>query len=440
MLPTESLLISVPLFFASWWLIRRYVYGPLDPFLIALFTLSSSIGLMLYYLVTGAFHDTAVAAAFVAAHLAFLGGFVAGGRHGIVLPGGAGYELAPRFLPALLGTVICVQAVLVVYVARSFGLVILQSVPDIAKNFIFANGGGAFRRALPPLTLLTLAYSLTLRHERRIGRATMAAVLAVSAVLAISTGGKGALLMLFVAWAYQRIFVARHAGRPIAGRAVAVATVAVLVTLAGALGVLAIGIAHTTMVGREPVDVLRLSGNLLLNRFVAFGDIAMVYFPTGLYESFRHAPADYLNHVFADLLGMLRLGAYQPPLGADLVAQAAGSANEGGFGPNAQVYFVGAIYFGSLLGIVYSFLIGALVGLARRSVLISFRRTGADMIVFIVANALVYDLAVDFSYFLGRLYATAAVGLATGLIALVVFAFISRRPVLRRVVLGGGTP
>ncbi|MGI9091085.1 MAG: hypothetical protein ACR2GG_08280 [Gemmatimonadaceae bacterium] len=428
MLPLDSLYFTIPIFLVSAYVVRKVFLNAMDPLLLTLFTLCSSIGLMAYYYADGAFADVSIVVTFAAAHVAFLVGLLSGNK---VVPRrryDIHFTFAPDFVALSCGVFFAVTVLVFVIMAQTVGLTILQENPDTAKNLIYTGGAGVFKRFVPSLVMFTILYSFAAQHERRITALSTTLLAIVPLGIAFVSGGKGSVFVIYTVLVYQWAFLARNKGVRVRISRYLAAGAAIGVTLAAALYIYAVGLANEY--GLSGADVLTGARVLLLNRIVAYGDISMYYFTTGLPGVFVRSPASYVPDLLSDILGMLRLTPYRVPLGAELVTAVLGTSNEGGFGPNAQAYFVGVIYFGKLLGIVYSFGIGYLVASLRRIVQVRFSRTNFDMIAFVFANIMIVSIPVDFTFSLATTFTAflAFIGVtAVGYVAYV--AAVGRSPV-----------
>lgn len=402
MLPVDSLYFTVPIFLISAYAIRKVLVNVMDPLLVTLFTLCSSIGLMAYYYVEGAFADTSLVVTFVAAHVAFLAGLLWGNH---VAPRRRYYShftFRPDFVALSCGVFFVVTILVFLIMAQTVGLTILQVNPDAAKNVIYTGGGGIFKRFVPPLVMFTIIYLITAQYEHRLSAVSTTLLSIVPLGIAFVSGGKGAVFVIYMVLVYQWAFLARNKGVRVQISRYLTAGAAFGATLLAALFIYGVGIANEY--GLSGSDVLTGARVLLLNRIVAYGDISMYYFATGLSEVFVRSPVSYVADLLSDVLGMLRLAQYHAPLGAALVSEAIGTPNDSSFGPNAQAYFVGVIYFGKVLGVAYSFGIGYLVAALRRLAQVLFSRTNFDMIAYVFANIMIVNIPVDFTFSVATIF------------------------------------
>jgi hypothetical protein len=213
-----------------------------------------------------------------------------------------------------------------------------------------------------------------------------------------------------MAFVYGSVFLERNYNLKFTIQGKALASGFIVVTLLAALMLLSIGGIKS---GFPFSEVLSGSLSQIIDRIIGYGDISIYYFSTGLFKVFTKSPFDFPMYLADTLLGPLRVTDYLRPLGAELISQAFGIPNESNFGPNAQVYFVGVIFFGQVLGIFYTFLIGFLVSFLRKTVLLTFNKTSFDLMIFCIANILLVDFPVDLFYGLSNLYAALGVFLVT---------------------------
>jgi hypothetical protein len=401
--PIASLYFTLPIFVISLLFLRKAIWSIFDPFLITLFALSSAIGLMLYYYVDADFADGEPVVMFLLAHVAFLVGVNLANRTRSRISGRGHFHLRGGFLNVALLVSLLSTIFVFVLISRTAGINVLQDDPNTSRSFIY-QGWGVFPRILPVLITMSVAILFVSSHYRKRSVLMTLILLCIPLFVAFATAGRSSFLVVLLVVVYQRIFLAKNYGQAFTLKQRMSFGLMVAVALAAAVAFMMIGITRNSPL--LPVDeILSRSASQIVDRVIGYGDIAVWYFPTNLYQTFTKSPPDYLMHMLSDLLGLLRIVPYQQPLGAQLVSEATGLANEGNVGPNAQVYFVGAIYFGAFLGILYSFLIGCLIGFLRRVILLSFNKTNFDMLAFILANIVIYSLPVDFSYTLTLTYA-----------------------------------
>lgn len=120
------------------------------------------------------------------------------------------------------------------------------------------------------------------------------------------------------------------------------------------------------------IIVLATKGSLeqalfgLGTRFLYFGDVMLYYYD---YYSVKHFSSrgflDFINEDFSFILGFFRLGEYKKALGIELVDYRFQISGGLLFGPNVPYYVKGHIFFGAVGGIIYSFIVGGIVGSVR---------------------------------------------------------------------------
>jgi oligosaccharide repeat unit polymerase len=104
-------------------------------------------------------------------------------------------------------------------------------------------------------------------------------------------------------------------------------------------------------------------------RFLYFGDAIIYYYTPNVVAHFQHYNViDFINYEFNGLLGLLRIVEYKKPLGNELLLYYINDSQDTGLsiGPNLPYYVSGYIFFGSFGAIIYSFIVGMVVGFVRR--------------------------------------------------------------------------
>jgi len=123
----------------------------------------------------------------------------------------------------------------------------------------------------------------------------------------------------------------------------------------------------------------------MYHRAMMAGDAVIYYYRPDIFESFSsYGLWDFIYHEVNPILGFFKLAEYESPLGKVLVERylASISAQElaSDFGPNAPFYVEGHIYFGTIAGLGYSFILGYAVSYVRRQY---FNATNIGIVPFI---------------------------------------------------------
>ena len=363
--PWQYFLFMLAVFPANAILLRPMAMGRYDP-LYAMNYLVSSFCLVnacYVYLI-----DNNMAAAqfwyILTAHAAFLSGAyvvrtVAGrrlaeSRQEFVPPIARDTQFALNFLR--IAAVVMFVGVLLRIV--TVGLPILSANPDLSKVLINRDGFGFMSRILDPLAYCSLALACYLR---RIGGMPLRKILlffVMPLVALISSGSKSALLTVPIALYYASWYISsvrRERIQIVSFKAVVISLVVVMAFAVALLGVAA--------VGADAEDVGEYVTNVLIERFVAFGDGVFYYYTTNLPNLINRPASTFLNdYVVVPLLAPLRLVPYQMSLGVEMVDTLYRLEF---LGPGPTMYVEGDVYFGNPGGILYCLCLGCLFSLLK---------------------------------------------------------------------------
>ncbi len=101
-------------------------------------------------------------------------------------------------------------------------------------------------------------------------------------------------------------------------------------------------------------------------RFLLFGDAMGYYYDKFSIKHFApYSIFDFIYNELNGIFGFFRLAPYKIPLGYELEMFQANTSTVPVFGPNVPFYVKGHIYFGYVGAIVYSFLLGMVIGKIR---------------------------------------------------------------------------
>lgn len=396
MFPIESLYFTIPIFVISILTARKVFFSFFDPLLLPVFALSSSIGLMFQYYFSGSFANITLLIVFLLCHLAFIFGLKYGRRTQLRL---SSVRLFCSYSYVKFVFVIAILLLLIIFLLmfKTTGIAFLQENPEAAKNLNFTGGLGTIKRVLPPLADLAIGLFLVLNtYSKRTSRLLNFVAFAVIGITTLAMGAKGALYGFYVLFVFWLVFRQQNFGLNITRRHRSLLILLALIVLLGASFILTLTVSRTTgLTGKDLFDETR---QRLADRIIGFGDISLFYFHFQTYKGLTKTPIDFISSIGNVFLGPLRIVDYIKPLGAELYSLALGVPNEANYGPNAQVYFVGVIYFGYLVGIFYAFSIGYVTAFLRKIVFLSFRQTNIDLLIFLIANVIIAGIPIDLTY------------------------------------------
>lgn len=391
----QSLILTIPIFLLTLLVVRSVLYSIFDPFILTLFAVSASVGVMFYVSYANHLVDIGTAFLFVLSHIAFIIGLLIGKhtrfwfrfklRNQIVF-------LKLSFMDMLLFVVLSIVFLCFILMLRTVGLIIFQSDVQVARTTLLTGGYGILRRILDSGIVFAFALLLVRNHFRHLPTFIFWSCLGFLVMLSASMGTKGFLFAFYTVFVYYLVFLSKDSLFRLPSRVWAIAAVTITLVLAGAVG----NLMFTAIRAGNTADGGLLFDSLarLANRVAGFGDIGYLFFENNAYRILQKTLIDYLGYISNDILGFFRLQQYGTAPGAEIYAIVLGSDNPEGFGPNAQVYFVGYIFFQSL-GIVYSFLIGWLFAAIRRTTVTNFRTSNLHMLLFIIINYLITPMGMD---------------------------------------------
>lgn len=405
----STLIYTIPIFLFSLLLIRKAIYTIFDPILMSIFALSASMGVLLDISYRAGLVTTAVTGFFVGSHLAFLFGILLGNRVKVRFK----HErlslryLRPSYVTLLLLVTLLVLGATFLFMLLRVGLVITQSDILTARTTLLTGGFGILRRILEAGTVLAFALLLIKNHYYPISRIKLIVILTMLVTIMLSLGAKSFLYTFYALYAYYLIFLDKNRLKKFGQKSKLLAIVSIIAVLIGAMGILLLDTIRSDDISMS--ESVKLAMINLANRIAGFGDIGYLFFENFAFEILKKTPFDYVRYILNDVLGFLRISEYQRSPGAEIYAIVTQSANPEGFGPNAQVYFVGFMYF-RFFGILYSFIIGWLISCFRRMILFNFRHTNREMLIFILANYFILPVAMDIQYALLQLFNIIIIG------------------------------
>jgi len=242
------------------------------------------------------------------------------------------------------------------YLISVQGVILFSDDPTKGKVSAFEGGGGigAVRRINWGLLNLVSLSTVFIYLKTSNKFFLMMAIILV--LVAVSGGSKSSLLVYIVILAFFGLFKSINQTKTFS----TIDKVKIPLIVGGVLLSIFIIGANTATVGDS---VLGLG-----IRFLYFGDIIFYYYNTDAVTHFQQLGfLDFLNYELNPFLGILRITPYLSPLSFEMV-QYSFSHNEileVVTGPNLPYYVKGHIFFGKFGALIYSFLVGSLIGFVR---------------------------------------------------------------------------
>lgn len=237
------------------------------------------------------------------------------------------------------------------YLGLKTGLPLLSADPTAAKVEYFTGGLGLIKR-IDGAPFVFFASSCTLLIALGYKRRRHILFLILGAFLIALGGSKGALLpILFIvtfAFAHQGIRSATEIPRTFGRYAFAILCFALLLAL---------------IVEAKQGGGIQAGITLLFQRVLYYGDVVIYYYPSrGTIPELSHLNVlDYIKYLTANTLALMRVIHYPPALGSVILGDP-----DSGFGPNAQYFVRADIFFGPILGCLYCYLNGYVIGRLRK--------------------------------------------------------------------------
>ncbi len=281
-------------------------------------------------------------------------------------------------------TVLCVVIVCAnLYLGATAGFPLLSKNPTAAKFTIYTGGLGIVRRInTGPYYFLCAGCSLMVvtRYKRRV--ALTLAFLATSLVML--SGNKSALLPLVLTFSLASL----HKGLSPQTRLRKSIQKCLLVLL---LSGVVIALIITT---KEQGSLVAGVQGLVLRLLLA-GDGIIFYYPRRELIMTLVDPSimGYLHSVLNDVQGLLRVGSYEAVALGTLIM----GGEEGG--PNVQYFLHADLFFGPVLGSIYSFVIGYLIAIMRNNFFSSTTKSALRFSIRLFLAAAAFDLATEAGLF-----------------------------------------
>lgn len=290
-------------------------------------------------------------------------------------------------------TLFAVYLIANIYFFATVGAPIFASDPTIAKVDSYAGGLGFVRRinwgVANFLSCSALVLSLVGRYKR-----SFFVILMVQIVFSATSGSKGGSFLAFI------FLIALISNRRELSRLPQFSKYKRMIKYMFISGVL-IGI---VVLFAKYGDVNK-SVFALIHRVMMAGDSIIYYYHPDVIESFRHNGLwEFILHEVNPILGFFRLAEYEYPLGYQMVVRylATYSTEELAtvLGPNSPFYVEGHIYFGSIAGLGYSFLMGYLVSYVRKKYFNSDKLNIISFVFLFNLTSLILTIPQDSTFFI----------------------------------------
>ena len=273
------------------------------------------------------------------------------------------------------------------------GLIIFSKDPSLDKIQAFDSGGGigAIRRInwglLPLDSVCAMFLFLKTRKKRYL------IILLILVLLTMSGGTKGAILIFVFMISILGVFSSIKLSKSFNN----LNKIKIPILIIGLVA--AIFIISATS---ENISSSLMSLGL---RFLYFGDIILYYYtPESVVHFQKLNFSDYLSYEFNPLLGLLRVVPYTLPLGFQMVEYAFSHNEnlESVFGPNIPFYVKGHIFFGAYGALIYSFLVGCIIGFCRKLLFSNSNKSVNYILILILIffNLQIFAYPQDSSFFL----------------------------------------
>lgn len=150
------------------------------------------------------------------------------------------------------------------------------------------------------------------------------------------------------------------------------------------------------------------------SRFLFFGDAMLYYYDKFSVKHFSvYNMGTFLFDEFNGPLGFLRIFPYEKPLGFKMVDYQLMFEGDTIFGPNVPYYVKGHIYFGSVGAVLYSFVVGGIVGMVRNWFYKLLERPVSILKALLIVhlNITIFSFPQDSQLFIGVLFDTLVLSL-----------------------------
>ncbi|MEO8253411.1 MAG: hypothetical protein ABI554_03410 [Flavobacterium sp.] len=172
------------------------------------------------------------------------------------------------------------------------------------------------------------------------------------------------------------------------------------------------------------------SGDSLITRLVASGDIFYFFYVFDIESSFNYTVLEYIPHFFNPLLGMFRLAEYEFGIGVYTLYYSIGLPMDADavFGPNAQYPIEGLVYFGKYGAPIYAFVVGSIISTVRVGWL---SKIGAYpncfiLMIYVVFSSLIVTMGTDVPLFMQMFFDNLIFGILIMILSLALVPIIKR--------------
>jgi hypothetical protein len=283
------------------------------------------------------------------------------------------------------------------------GLIILSSDPSISKFSDFDEGGGfgAIRRVnwgLGNLIVVSIFFTYLKTHRKR-----NLIMLLILFLFSLTSGAKGVVLN----YIFLIALVGSFKGAQVTKSFQKINNFKIPILIVGFISAIFI-----LMKGSGDGDSSIEASLIKLGvRFLYFGDAIIYYYEPHTVAHFqKYNFIDFFSYQLNSILGFLRITDYKKPLGNELLVYYINDSQDTGLsiGPNIPYYISGYIFFGKYVSIIYSFIIGAIVGYGRK-VFFALDKSKTNLILVIIIiylNLLITNFPQDTQLLITMLFDT----------------------------------
>lgn len=402
-----------------WWILRKQVYFWFDPLLVFVFFNSISIAFVIYLYFFMHTIKLEYFISFSTCILGFIAGVLFGGRRGI--PDWKHDRLKEETTAgssnkySLLVDVFMIICLLIMFFSNALMLIVKGTLPIFSENpseakiILYTGGWGIVRRINFALVNYVLAIPLIKLFHPSIKvtqkKAFFYLFCLLLCVLILMTMGSKSTLLNILSLLFGVLLINRSFGVSINQRLNSVLNTTLILKYAKYTFFFAVLFMVLVLVlsGAQTS-----TGDSLITRLVASGDVFYFFYVFDLSPSFHKMPLDYIPHILNPILGMFRLADYEFSVGVYTLYYAIGLPMDAlaVFGPNAQHPIEGLVYFGIFGAPFYSFFIGYVVSFARIGML---RILGPfpnwfGLVSYLILSSIILTGATDFPLLMQILY------------------------------------
>lgn len=304
-----------------------------------------------------------------------------------------------KLLQSITYTLFVIYLLANLYAASRVGFPLLTDDPTASKTAVYVGGLGIVRRINWGASIfLSCACFVMLFISRR--KAPFVLILLCQVAFTILSGSKGGLL----AFVFMLAYIIKRPGFQVRMNLSTLRKYKKYLTYFFVSGV---SVALLVLY----IERGNVGGALmgLYNRLLLSGDVILYYYQPHIHRQISEAfsPIDYPLHEFNSILGLFRLAEYQNPLGYEMLVLHLKRTGEAipliPIGPNTQFFAKGQIFFG-LGGILYSLVVGLLIGFLRKDFFVTKK---FSLVRFTFAYALVvmaFTYAIESNLFVSQVF------------------------------------